>query len=59
MRPLTPTSNSLRFQFVKFISFGIFHVLLTNEHSLTYIQNYHVAFFFETKIKVAIQVLRI
>ena len=35
-----PISKSLHFQFVKFILIGhFFHVLLTNEHSLTKNQN--------------------
>ena len=59
MKRLTPISKSLHFQCVKFILIGqMFYVLITNEHSLTYIQNYCFAFFFETWIKAAIQVLR-
>ena len=55
MNLLAPTSKRLHFQFVKFILIGhFFHVLLTNEHSLTSNQNYCLAFFFETYIKVAI-----
>ena len=34
------------------------HVLLTNEHSLIYNQNMCFIFFFETRVKATIQVLR-
>ena len=33
-------------------------MLLTNEHSLKYSQNYRYAFFFETLTKASIEVLR-
>ena len=47
------------FECIKFIlDRQIFHVLPTNECSLTYNQNYCSAFIFKTKIKSVIQVLR-
>ena len=36
----------------------MFYVLLTNDHSLTYSQNYRFAFFFEAYNKAAVQLLR-
>ena len=48
-KQLTPISKRLNGQ--------VFHVLLTNEHSVTCNQNNCSAFFFATYIKAAIQVL--
>ena len=49
MEQLTPISKRLHFQFVKIILIGqLFHVLHTNEHSLTYNQNDCFVFLFET-----------
>ena len=57
MKQLTP-SRKVYIINVKNSNWTIFNVLLTNEHSLTYNQNESFAFFFETLIKAAIQVLR-
>ena len=39
-------------------SLQVYHVLITNEHSLMYNQNYRFALFFKMQIKSTIQVLR-
>ena len=57
MKLLSPTLYN--FQCVKFnLNEQVFYVLFTNEHSLTYNQNDCLAFFFETYVTAAIQMLR-
>ena len=55
MKRLTPISISLYFQRFKLISSGhVFHVLLTNAHSLLYNRIDCFAFFIKTYINAAI-----
>ena len=57
MKQLTPISISLHFQCFKLIWGGhVFHVLLTNAHSLLYNQIDCFAFFYDTYINAAIHV---